>query len=165
MPTPSPILEDLPFLLARATLSFRRFNDQTLKAVGLERMPPGFATVLHWLEELGECTIKRLVEKTHLPNGTLTWLLDTLQRDGHIQRTRNPKDGRSWLIGLTEKGNQLCEKLNKRHQLTMDHFRETLSDAESAELTRLLGKATDSMHSYPPNKTDSKIITKTALPY
>lgn len=148
MPKSRPILEDLPFHLARATLSFRRFNDLTLRSVGLDRMAPGLATVLHAVEELSECTVNQLVEKTHLPNGTLTGLLDTLQRDGHIQRNRNPEDGRSWLIGLTEVGRQLCEKLHKRHWLAMDHFHEALTNAESAELTRLLEKATVCMRSY-----------------
>ena len=143
-----PIFEDLPFYLARATLSFRRFNDQTLRSVGLDRMAPGLATVVHAVEEIDECTVNRLVEKTHLPNGTLTGLLDSLQNDGYIQRIRNPDDGRSWLIELTESGRELCAKLRARHRLTMAHFRKTFSETETIELERLLEKAVDSMRSY-----------------
>src|SRR5580698_3160616 len=73
------ILEDLPFCLARATLGFRRFNDLTLRAIDLASLAPGAASILHALQEEPSCTVNRLVEKTHLPNGTLTGLLDELQ--------------------------------------------------------------------------------------
>ncbi len=148
MPAPRSLLEDLPFHLAKATLGFRRFNDQTLRAVGLEAQAPGLATVLHTLAELDACPVSLLVEKTHLPNGTLTGLLDTLERDGHIRRTPNPADGRSWLVGLTRRGQRLCDKLQERHRIVMGLFREALSEAEAAELTRLLGRLTTRMHQY-----------------
>ena len=152
-PTPSvphsgTVLEALPFCLARATLNFRRFNDQTLRAVGLESLAPGLASVLHALEEQDACNVNRLVEMTHLPNGTLTGLLDELEQNGHVERVANPQDGRSWLIQLTATGHRLCAKLQKRHQLVMAAFRETLSEAEMRELTRLLEKATAGMRTY-----------------
>ena len=142
------ILEDLPFCFARASLSFRRFNDQTLHAAGSESLAPGLASVLHAVEELGDCTVNQLVERTHLPNGTLTGLLDTLERDGRIQRTRNPEDGRSRLIGLTRNGHELCAKLHIRHRAVMRIYGEALSETEMAELTRLLGKVTACMRSH-----------------
>lgn len=148
MPAPRSLLEDLPFHLARATLGFRRFNDQTLRAVGLEAQAPGLATVLHALSELGESPVRLLVEKTHLPNGTLTGLLDSLERDGLIQRTRNPSDGRSWLVGLTKRGRSHCKKLQERHRIVMEAFREALSEAEAAELTGLLDRLTTRMREY-----------------
>ena len=65
-PTTSSVLEDLPFCLARATLGFRRFNDQTLRATGLPSLAPGEASVLHALEEEPESTVSRLVESSTL---------------------------------------------------------------------------------------------------
>jgi len=147
-PRTASILDELPFCFVRATLSFRRFNDQTLRAVGAESMAPGLASILHAAEELGDCTVSRLVAQTHLPNGTLTGLLDALERDGCIQRSRNPADGRSWLIALTRKGRQLCARLQVRHRMVMKVLGEALAPAEVAELTRLLEKATDGMRAY-----------------
>src|SRR5271165_192220 len=112
-PTTSSVLEDLPFYLARATLAFRRFNDLTLRAVGLASLAPGAASILHALHEERSCTVNRLVERTHLPNGTLTGLLDELEVDGYLARFPNPEDGRSWLVGLTTQGLRLCRKLQK----------------------------------------------------
>jgi DNA-binding MarR family transcriptional regulator len=142
------LLEDLPFHLARATLAFRRFNDRTLHATGLKPQTPGLASVLHALEENDDCTISRLVEQTQLPNGTLTGLLDTLAEDGLLERIANPDDGRSWRIRLTKSGRTLCAKLQQRHQLVMDLFRDALSEAETAELKRLLSRVTARMRAY-----------------
>jgi DNA-binding MarR family transcriptional regulator len=155
------VLEDLPFCLARATLSFRRFNDQTLRAVGLDSLAPGMSSVLHALEEHDDCTINRLVETTHLPNGTLTGLLDELEEEGHIERLRNPDDGRSWLVRLSPSGRRLCTKLQKRHRLVMDVFEESLSEAEMAELTRLLGKATTCMRAHVADDDGQKSAVRT----
>lgn len=146
MATPRSVLADLPFLLAKATLGFRRFNDQTLRAVGVKPMAPGMATVLHAVEELGEGTVSRLVEATHLPNGTLTGLLDTLEQNKHIRRVPNPADGRSWIVGLTPQGRRLCEKLRVRHRLVLGVFGEALSQSESTEFARLLAKLSARLH-------------------
>src|SRR6185312_7639604 len=110
-PISETVLEDLPFCVARATLGFRRFDDHTLRLVGLETLAPGLATVLHALEERDDGTVNRLVEMTHLPNGTMTGLLDELEQRGYVERVRNPQDGRSWIVRLTTEGRRLCEKL------------------------------------------------------
>ena len=170
-PSGGTILEDLPFYLARAVVNFRRFNDRTLRAVGLESQAPGIASVLHALDEQDDCTVNSLVERTHLPNGTLTGLLDNLERDRCIQRVPNPADRRSWRIRLTAKGRRLCVKLQQRHRMVMAMFHDALSDQETAELKRLLAQVTARMRTYtseedrPPARTpvrsrDSKSAVK-----
>ncbi|HEU5080343.1 MAG TPA: MarR family transcriptional regulator [Opitutaceae bacterium] len=157
MATPRSVLEDLPFSFVRASLSFRRFNDLTLRSVGVESQAPGLATVLHALEELGDCAVSSLAQKTHLPNGTLTGLLDTLQREGHLRRDRNPEDGRSWIVQLTKSGRGLCAKLHQRHRTVMKIFRETLTEAEAAEMQRLLEKLTDAMRAFAADPDESVV--------
>jgi DNA-binding MarR family transcriptional regulator len=144
-------LDDLPFHLARTALAFRRFSDQTLRMVGLGDLPAGVASVLHALDEQGACPVNGLIESTHLPNGTLTGLLDNLERDGLVTRTRNPDDGRSWLVGLTKKGNALCTKLHVRHRNVMRHLRNVLTPAESEKLKSLLQKISVSLRKYSPS--------------
>ncbi len=148
MPKPTESSGHLPFALARASLHFRRFSDQTLRAVGLGALAPGLATLLHALEELGDCTVNQLVGKTQLPNSTLSGLLDTLEKQGLLKRRANPEDGRSWLLVLTPKGRRVCAKLDERHRLVLGLFQGVMSEKESAELTRLLEKITDCMRTY-----------------
>jgi len=149
-PATRSILEDLPFCLARAALGFRRFNDQTLRAIGLPALAPGAASILHALQEEPRCTVSRLVERTHLPNGTLSGLLDELEGKSYLARFSNPEDGRSWLVGLTPRGRRLCTKLQKRHRTVMEIFGAALTDAEQADLVRLLGKVTQCLRAYRP---------------
>ena len=144
----SPTPDELPFSLARLALSFRRFNDQTLRAVGLHGLAPGLASVLHALEGLGKCTTGELVEATQFPNGTLTGLVDTLEEQKLVARLPNPKDGRSWLLTLTTKGLKVCVKLRERHHLSLALFEKTLGDRESVQLIRLLDKASEAMRDY-----------------
>lgn len=118
------------------------------------------ATLLHALDEMGECTVAVLVEKTHLPNGTLTGLLDALVREGFIRRLPNPLDGRSWIIQLTTDGEALCQKLAQRHRTVMRVFGEALSEKEAAELTRLLGKLTDQMRRHTTQGEDRPKATR-----
>lgn len=146
------VLEDLPFHLVRTALAFRRFSDHTLKAVGLKPQAPGIASLLHALVGAEYCTVNELVQRTHLPNGTLTGLLDTLETARYIERVRNPADGRSWRIRLTKSGRKLCAKLDRRHRLVMEIFGEALSDAEAMQLKQLLGKLTARMREYRAKK-------------
>jgi DNA-binding MarR family transcriptional regulator len=144
----SPTPDELPFCLARATLGFRRFNDQTLSAVGLQGFAPGLASVLHALERLGKCTIGQLALATQFPNGTLTGLVDSLEKEALLKRLANPSDGRSWLLALTPRGRRVCVKLHRRHRLSQALFQETLSSREASQLVRLLDKVTAAMRDY-----------------
>ena len=156
MPKSPSALEDLPFVMARMTVSFRRFNDQTLRSVGLAGMAPGLASVLHALEALAPCTTGQLVEVTQFPNGTLTGLLDTLEEQGLVTRQSNPKDGRSRVLSLTRKGRKVCEKLRERHALSLSFLQQALGARDAAQLARLLDKAAKALGSYEPQKRPRK---------
>ena len=103
------------------------------------------ASVLHALAEGDNCPVSSLVKKTQLPNGTLTGLLDALEEDGRIERTDNPRDGRSWIIRLTPAGRAFCARLEERHKVVMSVFQDALTEEEAAELRRLLEKTTSTM--------------------
>jgi DNA-binding MarR family transcriptional regulator len=148
MPSPPTVLEDLPFCLARFGISFRRFNDRTLRAVGLKAQAPGLASVVHALREEDDCPVHHLVARTHLPNGTLTGLLDALEAERYVLRVRDTEDGRSWRIRLTAKGHRLGAKLEERHRMVMAVFGEVLTDAESAAFKQLLARVSDRMRTY-----------------
>ncbi len=148
MPKKNTLPDELPFSLARMAVCFRRFSDQTLRAVGLAGLAPGLASVLHVLECVDKCTISELVEATHFPNGTLTGLLDTLEQQGLVSRVSNPDDGRSRVLALTAKGRRTCTRLQDRHELSLAFLNKTLGKRESARLARLLDKASEALRSY-----------------
>jgi len=119
-----------------------------LRASGLESQAPGRATLLHALDEFGDSPVNVLVEKSRLPNGTVTGLLDTLEDENLIRRTRNPDDGRSWIVGLTPRGERVCAKLRARHRRVMAVFGEALSPSESGQLITLLTKLSSHLDAY-----------------
>jgi DNA-binding MarR family transcriptional regulator len=153
-------LEDLPFYLVRTAIAFRRLNDRTLRAAGMKSQPLGAGSVLQVLIEEKSCTVKNLVERTQIPNGTLTGVLNGLERNGFIRRVENTDDGRSWLIELAPKGKAMRQKMQKRHRRAMKLFDDTLSADETMQLKRLLQRLISSMNQQSSPRGTSKRITK-----
>jgi DNA-binding MarR family transcriptional regulator len=141
-------LDDLPFYLVRAAVAFRRLNDCALRQVGMKSQPLGAGSVLHTLFEHYTCTVKALAKRTLLPNGTLTGVLDGLEREGLIRRVKNAHDGRSWLVQLTAKGKAVRETVMKRHKIIVDLFDETISPQETELVKRVLQRLAESMDDY-----------------
>ena len=142
------ILNDLPFCIVRAAIGFRRLNDCILHEVGLKGQPLGAGSVMHALFEESDCTVKDLVNRTQISNGTLTGILDRLERDGLIRRSKNIDDGRSWLIRITLKGEAMREQLRRRHEISSRLFNTVFSPVKTARLKRDLARLTEAMHSH-----------------
>jgi DNA-binding MarR family transcriptional regulator len=58
----------------------------------------------------GPATPGQLSETLGLRPTTLSGHLATMQRSGHVDRARNERDGRSWLLELTESGRAKAEE-------------------------------------------------------
>ena len=82
-----------------------------------------------------------LLEATMVASGTMTNRIDRLVSDGLARRSVNPKDSRSFLIGLTDKGRALIDEVVTEHVKTQAAMVEGLSADEIGALNVLLGKA------------------------
>jgi DNA-binding MarR family transcriptional regulator len=142
VPTTASVLEDLPFHLARLQANFRRLRDRTLREEGLPPQPTGTGSILYSLLEQDDCLVKHLIDRTHLPNGTVTYILDHLEKEGLVERTTDARDGRARRIRLTGKGRSLHAKLLRRHERVMAVFRSALSPEEMETLKQLLARVT-----------------------
>jgi len=58
----------------------------------------------------GRISVKDIGALLHLDSGTLTPLLRKLEDKGYVERTRDPLDERSVIIGITPEGEALKEK-------------------------------------------------------
>jgi len=141
-------LDDLPFYLVRASVGFRRINEFTLREAGMKSQPIGAGSILHALFEEDCRTVKSLIQRTELPNGTITGLLDGLEEEGFIRRKENATDGRSWLIELAPRGYVMKKSMMRRHQIVMKLFDAVLSPQEVSLLKRALRRLTKSMNDY-----------------
>ena len=83
---------------------------------------------------------KRLARALAVTAPNLTLLLDRLQERGVIQRERNPLDGRSQHVVLTERGRKLARAATAAAEPMERELRDRMSRAEHAMLIELLTK-------------------------
>ncbi len=71
-------------------------------------------------------------------SGTMTNRIDQLEKSGLVERIRNPKDGRGFIISLTEKGFNLIDAAVGAHVETQHRLVSSLSGEEKQKLNSLL---------------------------
>jgi DNA-binding MarR family transcriptional regulator len=84
-------------------------------------------------------TCKELSEKTLVTKGTLTGVLDRLEKKGLIERVPSREDRRCTLIRLTPKGDARFREVFPAHiEYMKPHFQRALTTAEASKLRELL---------------------------
>ncbi|MCH8542150.1 MAG: MarR family transcriptional regulator [Alcanivorax sp.] len=79
-----------------------------------------------------------LMASTMVTSGTMTHRVDQLEKAGLVVRTRNPEDGRGWLIALSPEGFELIEEAVTAHVETQARLVAALTDEQRAQLDDLL---------------------------
>lgn len=82
-------------------------------------------------------------ERLLVTRGTVTGLLDSLERQALIRRTAHPEDRRMLQIALTPKGKSLLKRVLPEHFPNEAAMMSVLSEREKQTLVRLLGKLQD----------------------
>jgi DNA-binding MarR family transcriptional regulator len=81
-----------------------------------------------------------LGERLLVTRGTVTGLLDTLERRGLVRRVPHPDDRRMLLIQPTDAARALLEEVWREHFPAQTAMVSVLSEAEKETLVRLLGR-------------------------
>src|SRR5438128_2702716 len=90
-------------------------------------------------------TCKKLSEKTLVTKGTLTGVLDRLEKKGLIERVPSREDRRCTLIRLTPKGDARFREVFPAHiEYMRPHFQRALTAVEANKLRELLLRLKDS---------------------
>jgi len=71
---------------------------------------------------------------------TITGVLDSLERQGHIRRTPHPGDGRMRLVEITPAARRRVEASQRRLHLVEREAMQALSPEDQAEFLRMLGQ-------------------------
>lgn len=95
--------------------------------VMLERSPKGLAP-------------SALADRAGVTRGTITGLLDGLERDGLVRRIPDPADRRALLIRLTKRGEDLAGELLGEHARWIGGLFAGLSAGKRRRLSGLLGR-------------------------
>ena len=107
-------------------------------------LSPATFNVLMILEGAGEALCPwQIGERLLVTRGTVTGLLDSLERQGLIVRVQHPEDRRMLQIEPTEKARTLLKEVWAEHFPAEAEMVSALSDREKETLVRLLGKLQD----------------------
>jgi DNA-binding MarR family transcriptional regulator len=117
--------------------AFEQYSSAHTKSLGLTM------TQFDLIATLGNqppMTCKLLGEKTLTTKGTLTGVLERLEEKGLILREINQEDGRSQLISLTKRGQQIFDKSFPEHMAHLQKSFGKLTKRELDELSNSLEK-------------------------
>ena len=118
-------------LLFVATQAAQTLATERLDPLGLS--PRGWG-VLSTLVESGPLTQIDLATALSIDRTAMVYLLDDLEREGLVERVRNPDDRRSFLVHLTAKG----ERMQRRAAGVLAEQTEVLLDPLNTSERRLL---------------------------
>ncbi len=120
----------------RAAAAIRRRAEQgVLRDAGLSW--GGFTTMwVLWI--WGEMETGRLAVECDLSKGTLTGILNTLERRRLVVRNRMDSDRRRMLVSLTPEGNTMIEALSPQFNRFETEHTASLDEDEKRELAGLL---------------------------
>lgn len=96
--TVSPTVDELLRGLRDLRITFEAVSERVARAAGLNPRDLGILDILH---AEGPSSPKRIAARTGIHPATLTAALARLERDGHVERRPDPRDGRSVTIAIT----------------------------------------------------------------
>lgn len=102
---------------------------------------------MHTLEILGAAGDLRMTElaaKMGITTGSLTVLVDRLEKSGLVARKPHETDRRSIRVGLTDEGARISAEHHQLHTRLTQEIASVLSPEETRSLTDILGRITAS---------------------
>lgn len=128
---------DLWVKLARAFAVFSRRTQEHIRSC--ELTPSQFA-VLECLGHKGEMTLGELSARMLMSCGNMTVVVDNLEKEGLVQRTRSESDRRVIHVKLTDQGQALFTRIFPEHAAQVARLAAVLSQEEQEQLAVLLKK-------------------------
>jgi len=123
--------------LVRTSQAFSHYSDRHVKSLGLT---PAQFDVLATLGNTPGMTFRDLGSKTLLTKGSLTGIVDRMERKGWVKRVTSTDDRRSVFVRLTPKGQQLFKKVFPAHLNHLTTAFGRISERDQKDLERLLRK-------------------------
>ncbi len=130
---------DLGYLLNKAARLLRLKLSDALTETGLTPQQAAVLIAVSTGKE-GRLTPRAIAESIDTDAATTTGLLDRLKRDGWLSSEPNPKDGRSRLVGVTEKAEAWLPQIVNAARSVSREATSCLSADEVDALTQLLTK-------------------------
>jgi DNA-binding MarR family transcriptional regulator len=104
--------------------------------------------LLRHLQQDGPQNISALADRLTLDGSTVTRQVTALERDGLVERHRDPRDGRGTVIEPTEKGLAQVNAVRQARRALYDKVLHDWSPEQRADLARTLERLTVSIDEY-----------------
>ncbi|AJI25614.1 MarR family transcriptional regulator (plasmid) [Priestia megaterium] len=96
--------------------------------------------VLELLYNKGAHPIQKISETLSIPSGSITYVVNKLEKQGLVERKPNPNDKRAFNVTLTENGEVLFSEMFAQHVTTISENFSFVSNEEKEQLVGLLKK-------------------------
>ncbi len=122
-------------LAVRLRLAIARTARRLRQEAG-EELSPSQAAALATIDRHGPLTPSELAARERIQRPTATRLIARLEQDGLVDRTRDPEDGRSCLVGLAPEGRELLARVRTRKDAYLSRRLRELDAEDRATLDR-----------------------------
>lgn len=117
--------------LAQCYQAFERYSAAHIQTLALT---PSQFDVIATLGNTEGMTFRELGDRTLITKGTMTGVVDRLEKKGLVSRQSCPEDGRSTLVRLTRQGEAMFDQVFPAH---ISHLREAFGQVSETELFEL----------------------------
>jgi len=124
--------------LARATETLASITAKDIETYGLTVSQFG---VIESLGHLGPMKIGEMCSKKLMTGGNITVVVDNLEKQGLVERTKDDTDRRAYVLCLTRKGEEKFKEMFPKHAIFIENIvSSTLTEDEINQLSTLLKK-------------------------
>lgn len=117
-----------------------------LKEAGHEGIAPSHGDILVYLLRNGEAKLSVVADAIHRDRSTVTTLMKKLVKLGYVEMRKNPEDGRSYLVALTEKGRGIEPAMLQISEEIFAQLYAGISDEERQAFRETLSKIHDNLN-------------------
>ena len=120
--------------------AMKAINEQTTKFFQDNGLNPTEFAVLELLFHKGRQPLQQIGSKILLASGSITYVVDKLEKRGYLVRVHCPADRRVTYAEITEAGTAFMEELFPRHEAQLHALMEALDAEEKDTVIELLKK-------------------------
>jgi MarR family 2-MHQ and catechol resistance regulon transcriptional repressor len=96
--------------------------------------------ILELLYSKGPHPVQKISETFSIPSGSITYVVDKLEKKGLVARQPNPNDRRASNVVITEEGRTLFNEIFPKHTATVSENLSFVTSEEKEQLIALLKK-------------------------
>ncbi|OIU72428.1 transcriptional regulator [Rossellomorea aquimaris] len=124
-------------VLSRA---FKALNEEINKNIQENGLNPTEFAVLELLYHKGDQPLQQIGGKILLASGSITYVVDKLEKKGLLKRVACPKDRRVTYAQITDAGQSLIDTIFPNHEMRIHELMSALTSEEKSEVIELVKK-------------------------